>query len=353
MPDGEEEGSAATDLSSFDPKIVELWRELDQLLANMDAILLKLCDDDGGAGAGEVGLKPFLKDMQRRFPGLDDVYVWQALCGGWGREGPGATPLDESVVPARPSSGMVGTMDDLVVDRIVEGGIGLVRPDQAGDLYESMHSNLAGAGLTGVEVDVVHTLEYVCEDHGGRVELATAYYDALSKFVTKNFSGTGIIASTQQCKDLFLGMRQVPIGRAGGDFWFEDPNGDAMGVYCLQGAHMVNCTYNSLWMGQSICPDWDMFQPDHACAAFHAATRAICGGPVYVSDSLGSHDFELLRRLVFPNGTVPRCLPYALPTRDLSKNPLFHQETVLKIWNLNKVSDSVSCCFCSFALATS
>jgi stachyose synthetase len=136
------------------------------------------------------------------------------------------------------------------------------------------------------------------------------------------------------------------MGRAGDDFWFEDPNGDPMGVFWLQGAYMVNC-YNILWMGQFIRPDWDMFQSNHACAAFHAASRAICGGPIYVSDSLGGHDFALLRRLVFPDGTVPRCLHYALPTRDcLFKNPLFDQQTVLKIWNLNKVSffNTISYC---------
>jgi stachyose synthetase len=49
-----------------------------------DAVLLKLCGDDGGAGGSEVGLKTILKDMWRRFPTLDDVYVCQALCGGWG-----------------------------------------------------------------------------------------------------------------------------------------------------------------------------------------------------------------------------------------------------------------------------
>lgn len=71
---------------------------------------------------------------------------------------------------------------------------------------------------------------------------------------------------------------------------------------------MVNCAYNSLWMDQFIRPDWDMFQSDHTCAAFHATSRAICGGPVYVSDTLGCHDFARLARLVFPDGTVPRCL---------------------------------------------
>nr|CAB3492214.1 unnamed protein product [Digitaria exilis] len=347
-------GDAAMDLSSFDAKIAKLRRELDELLVKRDAMLSNLCSDDGGAAAfsGEMtGLKAFMKDMRKSFPELDDVYTWQALCGGWGGVRPGATHLDARVVPARPSPGLAGTMDDLAVDRIMEGGIGLVRPDQAGELYESMHSYLAGAGVTGVKVDVIHTLEYVCENHGGRVELAKAYYDGLSKSIAKNFNGTGIIASMQQCNDFFfLGTWQVAMGRAGDDFWFEDPNGDPMGVYWLQGAHMVNCAYNSLWMGQFIRPDWDMFQSDHACAAFHAASRAICGGPVYVSDSLGGHDFDLLRRLVFPDGTVPRCVHYALPTRDcLFKNPLFDQQTVLKIWNLNKFGGVIGAFNCQGA----
>ncbi|CAO2150089.1 unnamed protein product [Urochloa humidicola] len=343
--------ATAADISSFDAKIAELRRELEQMLAKRDAVLSKLCADDVGTGDGDVGLKAFLKDMRRRFPSIDDVYIWQALCGGWGGVRPGATPLDARVVPARLSPGLAGTMDDLAVDRIIEGGIGLVQPDQAGQLYECMHSYLAGAGVTGVKVDVIHTLEYVCEDHGGRVELAKAYYDGLSKSIAKNFNGNGIIASMQQCNDFFfLGTRQVVMGRAGDDFWFDDPNGDPMGVYWLQGAHMVNCSYNSLWMGQFIRPDWDMFQSDHACAAFHAASRAICGGPVYVSDSLGGHDFALLRRLVFPDGTVPRCLHYALPTRDcLFKNPLFDQQTVLKIWNLNKFGGVIGAFNCQGA----
>lgn len=101
---------------------------------------------------------------------------------------------------------------------------------------------------------------------------------------------------------------------------------------------MIHCAYNSLWMGQIIQPDWDMFQSDHLCAKFHAGSRAICGGPVYVSDSLGGHDFDLLSKLVFPDSTIPKCVHFALPTRDcIFKNPLFDSKTILKIWNINKV----------------
>ena len=62
----------------------------------------------------------------------------------------------------------------------------------------------------------VQTLEYVCEEYGGRVELAKAYYKGLTKSLQKNFNGTGIISSMQHCNDFFfLGTWQTAIGRAG------------------------------------------------------------------------------------------------------------------------------------------
>jgi stachyose synthetase len=140
-----------------------------------------------------------------------------------------------------------------------------------------------------------------------------------------------------QAKEVLLNIKLCFIF-VGDDFWFQDPNGDPMGAFWLQGVHMIHCSYNSLWMGNMIQPDWDMFLSDHICAKFHAGSRAICGGPIYVSDNVGSHDFDLIKKLVFPDGTIPKCIHFPLPTRDcLFKNPLFDQTTVLKIWNFNKV----------------
>lgn len=91
-------------------------------------------------------------------------------------------------------------------------------------------------------------------------------------------------------------------------------------------------------MGQIIQPDWDMFQSDHVCAKYHAGSRAICGGSVYLSDSLGCHDFDLIKKLVHPDGTIPKCQRFALPTRDcIFVNPLFDNKSLLKLWNFNKV----------------
>ncbi|KAJ6691020.1 hypothetical protein OIU74_015660 [Salix koriyanagi] len=290
--------------------------------------------------ANNRGMGAFIKDLREEFSTVDYVYVWHALCGYWGGVRPDVSGLPPSqLVKPKLSPGLAMTMEDLAVDKIVSSGVGLVPPEMVDQMYEGIHSHLEKVGIDGVKVDVIHLLEMLCEDYGGRVDLAKAYYKALTASVRKHFKGNGVIASMEHCNDfMFLGTEAISLGRVGDDFWCTDPSGDPNGTFWLQGCHMVHCAYNSLWMGNFIHPDWDMFQSTHPCAEFHAASRAISGGPIYVSDSVGKHNFPLLKKLVLPDGSILRCICYALPTRDcLFKDPLHDGNTMLKIWNLNKV----------------
>ncbi|KAK9748829.1 hypothetical protein RND81_02G083700 [Saponaria officinalis] len=194
--------------------------------------------------------------------------------GYWGGVRPDVPNLPEArVISPKLSPGLEMTMEDLAVDKIVNNGVGLVQPEKAHELYEGLHSHLEACGIDGVKVDVIHKMIF------GQLT-RTAY-------------------------------------------------GDINGTYWLQGCHMVHCAYNSIWMGNFIQPDWDMFQSTHPCAEFHAASRAISGGPIYVSDAVGKHDYDLLKRLVFPDGSTVRCEYYALPTRDcLFVDPLHDGKTV-------------------------
>ncbi|OIW12387.1 hypothetical protein TanjilG_04136 [Lupinus angustifolius] len=287
---------------------------------------------------GDKGLKAFVNEL-KEFETLDYVYVWHALCGYWGGIRPNVYGMPEAVIEKpKLSIGLETTMEDLAVDKIVNNGVGLVAPNLVHEMYEGLHSHLENCGIDGVKVDVIHLLEMVCEKYGGRVELAKAYYKALTDSVRKHFNGNGVIASMEHCNDfMLLGTEAISLGRVGDDFWCSDPYGDPNGTFWLQGCHMVHCAYNSLWMGNFIQPDWDMFQSTHPCAAFHAASRAISGGPIYISDTVGNHNFNLLKTLVLPDGTILRCQHYALPTRDcLFSDPLHDGKTMLKIWNLNK-----------------
>ncbi|KAF5740401.1 Raffinose synthase family protein [Tripterygium wilfordii] len=287
----------------------------------------------------EKGMGAFVKDLKEEFKTVDYVYVWHALCGYWGGLRPNVPGLPDAVV-IKPelSPGLQATMEDLAVDKIVNNGVGLVPPELADEMYEGLHAHLEKAGIDGVKVDVIHLLEMLCENYGGRVDLAKIYFKALSSSVNKHFNGNGVIASMEHCNDfMFLGTESISLGRVGDDFWCTDPSGDPNGTFWLQGCHMVHCAYNSLWMGNFIHPDWDMFQSTHPCAEFHAASRAISGGPIYVSDSVGKHNFDVLKRLVLPDGSILRCQYYALPTKDcLFEDPLHDGKTMLKIWNLNK-----------------
>ncbi|KAG6575756.1 Stachyose synthase, partial [Cucurbita argyrosperma subsp. sororia] len=282
--------SGVTDVSEFETKIQKLKAELNEIFGNQEEETSSSKDDDD-----DSGLKAFTKDLRTKFKGLDDVFVWHALAGAWGGVRPGSTHLNSKIIPCKLSPGLDGTMEDLAVVKIIEGSIGLVHPDQADDFFDSMHSYLSKVGITGVKVDVIHTLEYVSEEYGGRVDLAKAYYKGLTNSLVKNFKGTGLFSSMQQCNDFFyLGTKQNSIGRVG--------------------------------------------------------SRAICGGPIYVSDSVGCHDFDLMKQLVYPDGTIPRCQYFALPTRDcLFKNPLFDNKTVLKIWNLNKYGGVIGAFNCQGA----
>ncbi|KAJ4741917.1 Raffinose synthase family protein [Rhynchospora pubera] len=284
----------------------------------------------------KTGMGAFVRDLKETFPAVNYVYVWHALCGYWGGVRPNVPGLPPAkLVKPRLSPGLEKTMEDQAVDQIINSGIGLVEPSRVHELYEGIHSHLKASGIDGVKVDVIHLMEMLCEDYGGRVELAKVYFKGLTESVKKYFNGNGVIASMQQCNDFFLlGTESICLGRVADDFWVMDREGDP---FWLQGCHMVYCAYNSMWMGQFIHPDWDMFQSNHPCAAFHAASRAISGGPIYVSDSVGQHNFELLRTLVLPDGTILRCENFALPTRDLLfEDPLLDGKTMLKIWNLNK-----------------
>ncbi|CAB4311069.1 unnamed protein product [Prunus armeniaca] len=57
---------------------------------------------------------------------------------------------------------------------------------------------------------------------------------------------------------------------------------------------------------------------DHYTAEFHAAARALGGCPVYnmCSDKPGSHNFNVLKKLVLPDGSILRARYAGRPARD-------------------------------------
>lgn len=287
------------------------------------------------------GMGAFMLDLKSEFEHLEDVYAWHAMSGYWGGALPGAPDsCNARLVDPALTVGVLGTMQDPLVDKLVTNSIGLVPPQRAHKFYDRFHAHLEKCGFTGVKLDAINVLEMLGEEHGGRLRLAKAYYDALSSSMRKNFGGNRVLANMHHSNDfMLLGTNQVALGRVG-DFdslLCDNDNADPATVAWQHGAYLVQCASNSLWMGQFLHPDWGVFQSHQKRAAFHAAARAISGGPICVNDKPGEHNLEILRKLVLPDGTILRCSNFALPTIDcLFHDPLQDEETVLKIWNLNK-----------------
>lgn len=140
--------SGSSNVAEIETKLQQVVKEINDILGGIQLLSKRECGTSGR-------LKAFTKDLRTCFKGLDDIYMWHAVCGAWGGVKPGATHLNSKLAPCIVSPGLDGTMPDLAVVRIVNGSIGLVHPEQANDLYNSMHSYLAESGVTGVKVDVM------------------------------------------------------------------------------------------------------------------------------------------------------------------------------------------------------
>lgn len=157
--------SGEQDLHQLDEKIKKYSEELNAMFDDVEKDESLGSEDGSGSG-----MEAFTRDLRLRFKGLDDIYVWHALCGAWNGVRPETlTHLKTKIVPFELSPGLDATMTDLAVDKILEAGIGLVHPSKAHEFYDSMHSYLASVGITGAKIDVFQvsffTLLSLCFSH--------------------------------------------------------------------------------------------------------------------------------------------------------------------------------------------
>ncbi|KAL7134148.1 hypothetical protein ABFS83_11G007700 [Erythranthe nasuta] len=273
------------------------------------------------------------------------VYVWHALAGYWGGvhpAGPGTKHYEPSLAYPVQSPGIIGNQPDIVIDSLAVHGLGLIHPKKVLDFYNELHSYLSSCGIDGVKVDVQTIIETLGAGHGGRVSLTRSYTQALEASVFRNFPDNGCIACMCHNTDGMYSAEKTAVGRASDDFYPRDPASHTI--------HVSSVAYNSVFLGEFMLPDWDMFHSLHPAAEYHAAARAVGGCAIYVSDKPGNHNFELLKKLVLPDGSILRAQLPGRPTLDrLFVDPARDGTSLLKIWNTNKFSGVVGVFNCQGA----
>jgi raffinose synthase len=237
---------------------------------------------------------------------------------------------DTVVQPRVPSPEILALNPGIAKDWIPE--VHVVPTTQIHRYYHDFHRSLRKQGVDGVKVDNQSALELTAEGNGGRVAQMRTYHEALEGSVAVHFAGN-LINCMSCSNDVLYQEMASNVTRSSIDFWPDRPE--------THGVHLWVNAMVSLWFGHFVHPDWDMFQSSHPMGSFHAAGRAISGGPVYVSDRPEAHDFAVLRSLVLPDGSVLRCSGPGLPTRDtLFADPLTG-DAPLKIFNWNPMSGVV------------
>ncbi|MET0411610.1 MAG: Sip1-related alpha-galactosidase [Polyangiaceae bacterium] len=316
-------GLASFQQAGVSPRFVILddgW-QCTRALPTGERRLSALAANDSFAG----DLSSTVQRAKREF-GVETFLVWHAIIGYWGgvdREGlPGYDVVDqvrrfgEGILAHQPS----------VNEQWWGSLVGLVPAQHAARFFDDYHARLAAQGVDGVKVDNQAVLEGVAQGQGGRVALNRAYRAALESSVERHFQGR-LIDCMASAQETWYGSTHSSLTRGSIDFFPARPETHA--------AHLYTNAHVGLWFGEFMLLDWDMFQSAHEWGAFHAAGRALSGGPVYVSDAPGRHDVALLRQLVCADGSVLRGDGPGLPTLDTLCSDPTREHCALKIWNKN------------------
>jgi raffinose synthase len=296
-----------------------------------DDVLPKMVILDGGWQQQVDGMSSSLEADPAKFPegldglvsdlralGVGDVFAWQTYNGYWRGATPellgeaGAEecafrvpPQLEDRVCRNPDSATRDTMTASFYPPGLLDKPAVFPPGSLFSYYDRLHARLHAAGVSGVKIDAMTWIEALADGRGGRVAAMRDLVHSAEASCALHLAD-GLIHCSSCSNDFLYSSLRGAVVRTSGDFMPDDPASHA--------DHILVNAMVSLWMVPFVVPDWDMFQSGHEAGLFHAAARAISGGPVYVADAPGQSDAALLRRLRLGDGSLPMCLGPALPT---------------------------------------
>ncbi|HVF68204.1 MAG TPA: Sip1-related alpha-galactosidase [Pyrinomonadaceae bacterium] len=284
--------------------------------------------DDGWLSVRDQKLTAFDAD-ESKFPGgmaplarrLRDEYkvphvgVWHTFQGYW--------------------NGVAENSDAARGQKLFKGLEGKLLPDpremRGEGFYEDWYSKLKSWGYDFVKVDgqgnnvkFTDGLLPLFDSGGGSHRNLQA---AAGKFFSdgaRDGAGVGLINCMEMSLENAYNWRDSNIARSSDDYQPELKHNPK--------DHVYQNAYNAYWLANFAYPDWDMFQSHDAAAEFHAAARAVSGGPVYFTDEPGKERPEILRRLAFSDGRLLMPDEPAQVTRDLLLSDPSLEAVPLKIF---------------------
>ncbi|KAK6524167.1 hypothetical protein TWF694_005827 [Orbilia ellipsospora] len=249
------------------------WQSLNS--NSRDSFGFKWTEFEADRHAFPKGLKGLVTDIKRN-RGVKHVAVWHGILGYWN----GISP-----------TGWIA--DNYKLRNVGNGSILVVDKEDVGRFYDDFYRFLTEQGITAVKADTQCLLDerLPSADKG---DLFPAYLAAWRTAASKYFGQRAISCMSMVPQVLFTNhlLPTLPrfTFRNSDDFFPHSPNSHPW--------HIFSNAHNSLFTSRlNVTADWDMFQTKHEFGSYHAAARAISGGPVYITDDVGQHDLDVVRRI--------------------------------------------------------
>jgi raffinose synthase len=185
-----------------------------------------------------------------------------------------------------------------------------------GKFYQEFHAYLKSQGFSFVKVDNQLITERMAPGNFPIFYGAEKYHEALNRSVEKYF-GNAIINCMDMTADAYLNFGTTAVARAEDDYWPEYDTLHTRNYWMSRaGEHILQEIFNSLYFGEIVYPDFDMFESVNPAATSYAVAHAINNGPTYITDKVGEHNFDVLWPLIYSDGILLRSDRPLLPTED-------------------------------------
>ncbi|RYP89766.1 hypothetical protein DL770_004108 [Monosporascus sp. CRB-9-2] len=268
------------------------------------------------------GLKDTVSRIRAKHSNIKHVAVWHALLGYWGGISPsGKLAQDYETVEVVRENSPKRDMD-------LEGSMIVISKKDVGRFYDDFYRFLSTCGIDGVKTDVQFMVDSWASAKQRR-ELTNTYLDAWMIAALKHFSLRAISCMSQAPQIIF--HQQLPTNkppllvRNSDDFFPHIPASHPWHIW-------ANAHNSLLAQHLNVLPDWDMFQTAHEYSGFHAAARCLSGGPIYITDTPGQYNLNIINQITgeTPRGNTVIFRP-SVVGKSIDHYTDYHDDVLLKI----------------------
>ncbi|MGA7721721.1 MAG: Sip1-related alpha-galactosidase [Ignavibacteriaceae bacterium] len=259
------------------------------------------------------GFKPVIDKLKREYK-LSDFGIWHAYDGYW----QGINPDSEL---GREYKKDLFSWKEKIRPDIDSSGLRtcyFISPfaKSLNKFYEDFHKYLKSEGFSFIKVDNQLETERMAVNNFPIFTGAAKYHEALISSAKKYFNNT-IINCMDMTPDAYLNFGATAVARSEDDYSPAFEKGHTGNFWMEKAAeHIQQAVYNSLYFSQMVYCDFDMLESINPNAVYHAVARAINNGPVYITDKIGEHNYDVLSPLVYSDGKILRSGKPLLPAED-------------------------------------